>query len=107
MLFEFLMFTFYMQTVNSQERSKTDLKATKTEANSPANQTQKNEAQKTESRREQEEVPVQLPLLTDETEPRSFECLSLPPHEQQGTEEPMDTLDEFEHVEHSDVPSKH
>ena len=101
------MFSFYMQRVESQERSKTDIKATKTEENSPANQTQNYEVQKTQSIREQEEVPMQLPLQPDETEPLSFECLSLPPHEQQGTEEPMDTSDEFVNLDHSDVPSKH
>ena len=54
---------------------------------------------------------MQLPLQPDETEPLSFECLSMPPpHEQQGTEEPMDALDtsdEFVNLEHSDVPSKY
>ena len=50
---------------------------------------------------------MQHPLQTDETEPLSFEYLPMPPHEQQGTEEPMDTSDEFVNFEHSDVPSKY
>ena len=97
-----------MQVVKSQGRSETDVKP-EAERDSSDIQTRTSEGQKTQTRGEREKESVHHPLQTDsETEPQSFEILSLS-DEQQGTEEHMDTSgrpEGFVDVKHTDVPGK-
>ena len=77
-----------------------------TEKYSPDTQTQTSyDGQKTQMRMEEEKVPTQDPLQKDEVQPEGFEVEPLP-HEQQGTEEHMDTSEDYVHLKRDYEPSR-